>query len=75
MHTATSIVVTLIILGCLLAAAGDAGLLLVPLAAWPVFLLVSRLFGATAAVRERQELDNALKREELARRAAERLGE
>jgi hypothetical protein len=40
-----------------------------------VFLLVSRLFGATAAVRERQELDNALKREELARRAAERLGE
>ena len=74
MNTVTSIVVTLIIL-VYLVALNNAALFVAPLAAWPVFLLVSRLFGATAAVRERQELDNALKREELARRAAGRVGE
>ena len=74
MNTVTSIFVTLIVMGCLLALGGGAQLAAL-LAALPVFLLVSRLFSATAALRERQELDNALKREELARRAAGHVGE
>ena len=45
------------------------------IAARAVFRALSWTVRTSSAYREGKELDNALKREELARRAAERLGE